>query len=77
VQMERVVDRAAGLGLSAAALAGVALATAVTIGVLLTRLPDLAGFARDHTTTLPVAAALIVAAAALLGAASVLLSTRR
>jgi len=76
-RVERAVDRLTGIGLGATALAGVALAVAVTVALVLTRLQDLAGFARDHTAVLPVAAALVMAAAGLLAAASSLLSTRR
>jgi membrane-associated phospholipid phosphatase len=76
-RVERIVDRAAGIGLSAAALGGILLGGAFVISTAITRRTDLVDFARAHTLVLPVAAGLVLAALALLMGAGSLMSSRR
>jgi hypothetical protein len=76
-RVERIVDRAAGIGLSAAALGGILLGGAFLTSTAITRRTDLVEFAREHTMVIPVAGGLVLAAVALLGVASSLISSRR
>lgn len=71
------VDRIAAIGLTAAAVAGAAAAVVVTAAVVVLRLPDLVGYAQNHTAFFVVAIALAMSAAALLaGLAGVLTRSR-
>ncbi len=61
-----VVDAVAGAGLVVAVLAGAVAVTVVVLATLLFRLPDLVGYASDHTVFFVVAALLMGAAVVLL-----------
>lgn len=75
-RVERLVDRAAGLGLSAAALGGILIGGAFLVSTAITRRTDLVLFAREHTLVLPVGGALVLLAVLLLGVASSLFPSR-
>lgn len=70
------VDRLAAIGLTAAAVAGAAAAVGVAAVVLVFRLPDLVGYAQDHTVFFVVAIGLVLSAAALLAGLAGLLTRR-
>lgn len=70
------VDLLAGAGLAAVVLAGLMLAIALTGVVVAFRLPDLVGYARDHTTFFAVATLLGFSAVALLGGVASVLARR-
>ena len=67
------VDRAAAVGLTALLATGALIATGVTAVLVVFRLPDLLGYAQDHTAFVVVAGAITLCAVALLtGLAGVL-----
>jgi membrane-associated phospholipid phosphatase len=70
------VDRIAAIGLTAAAVAGAATAAIVVVGVLVFRLPDVVGYAQDHTAFFAVAIGLMLSAAALLAGLAGVLARR-
>jgi len=70
------MDRIATIGLTAAALAGAAAVVVVATVVLVFRLPDVVGYAQDHTAFFVVAIGLGLSAAALLAALAGVLTRR-
>lgn len=71
-----VVDRAAAIGLTALLATGAAIAAGVTIVLVLFRLPDVVGYAQDHTAFFLVAGAIALSAVALLAGLAGVLARR-
>jgi len=70
------VDRVAAIGLTAAVVAGATAALAITVVVIVFRLPDLVAYAQDHTAFFVVAAGLGFSAAVLLAGLAGILARR-
>ena len=70
------VDGAAAIGLTALLVTGAAIAAAVTVIVVVFRLPDLVGYAQDHTAFFVVAGAIALSAVALLAGLAGVLARR-
>lgn len=70
-----LVERLAAVGLTAVVVAG-ALAAMVVVVVVVFRLPDLVGYAQDHTAFFAVAAGLVLSAGALLAGLAGVLARR-
>ena len=70
------VDGAAAIGLTALLVTGAAIAAAVTVIVVVFRLPDLVGYAQDHTAFFVVAGAIALSAVVLLAGLAGVLARR-
>jgi membrane-associated phospholipid phosphatase len=70
------VDGAAAIGLTAVLATGAAIAAAVTTILVVFRLPDLVGYAQDHTAFFVVAGAIALSAVALLAGLAGVLARR-
>lgn len=70
------VDGAAAIGLTALLAAGAAIAAGVTLVLVLFRLPDVVGYAQDHTAFFLVAGAIALSAVALLAGLAGVLARR-
>ena len=70
------VDGAAAIGLTAVLVTGAAIAAAATVILLVFRLPDVIGYAQEHTAFLVVAGAIALSAVALLAGLAGVLARR-
>ena len=70
------VDGAAAIGLTAVLVTGAAIVAAAAVILLVFRLPDVVGYAQEHTAFLVVAVAIALSAVALLAGLAGVLARR-